>query len=65
MYSSLNTELLSNEMCCFALLSSLFIGVAPGNAAAQVVTTGTAGTVPSSTNYAIAGTGSTAERSSM
>ncbi|XP_061391845.1 serine/threonine-protein kinase MARK2 isoform X2 [Musca vetustissima] len=42
------------------------IGVAPGgNAAAQVVTTGTAGTVPTSTNYAIAGTGSTAERSSI
>ncbi|XP_059224593.1 serine/threonine-protein kinase MARK2 isoform X13 [Stomoxys calcitrans] len=39
--------------------------VAPGNTAAQVVTTGTAGTVPSSTNYAIAGTGSTAERSSI
>ncbi|XP_073848183.1 par-1 isoform X18 [Musca autumnalis] len=40
--------------------------VAPGgNAAAQVVTTGTAGTVPTSTNYAIAGTGSTAERSSI
>ncbi|XP_075166666.1 par-1 isoform X11 [Haematobia irritans] len=41
------------------------IGVAPGNTAAQVATTGTAGTVPSSTNYAIAGTGSAAERSSI
>ncbi|XP_075166658.1 par-1 isoform X3 [Haematobia irritans] len=39
--------------------------VAPGNTAAQVATTGTAGTVPSSTNYAIAGTGSAAERSSI
>ncbi|KAM7342689.1 par-1 isoform 7-T12 [Cochliomyia hominivorax] len=41
------------------------IGVAPGNTAGQVATTGTAGTVPSSTNYAIAGTGSSAERSSI
>ncbi|KAM7342686.1 par-1 isoform 4-T9 [Cochliomyia hominivorax] len=39
--------------------------VAPGNTAGQVATTGTAGTVPSSTNYAIAGTGSSAERSSI
>lgn len=42
-----------------------FKGVAPGNTAGQVATTGTASTVPSSTNYAIAGTGSSAERSSM
>ncbi|XP_023293837.2 serine/threonine-protein kinase MARK2 isoform X8 [Lucilia cuprina] len=39
--------------------------VAPGNTAGHVATTGTAGTVPSSTNYAIAGTGSSAERSSI
>ncbi|TMW52917.1 hypothetical protein DOY81_001950 [Sarcophaga bullata] len=39
--------------------------VAPGNATGQVAATGTAGTVPSSTNYPIAGTGSSAERSSI
>uniref|UniRef100_A0A1A9V2P5 Serine/threonine-protein kinase par-1 n=1 Tax=Glossina austeni TaxID=7395 RepID=A0A1A9V2P5_GLOAU len=41
------------------------IGLAPGNTAVQVSTIGTASTVPVSNNYTIAGTASSAERSSI